>query len=79
VYKIIQLTIIAAALCLQGPVVLAQEVDPQAPNDVAPGDETSDRTPEKKTPTPDQQVDQTEEGETSDRTPSKHDETKTDQ
>jgi hypothetical protein len=32
---------------------------------------TSDRTPEKATPTPDTQVDKTKEGDTSDRTPEK--------
>lgn len=35
------------------------------------GAETSDRTPDKATPTPDTQVDKTKEGETSDRTPEK--------
>ena len=78
-YKIIPFTIIAAALCLQAPMALAQEPDQQAPEEIVPGDETSDRTPEKATPTPDEQVDQTKEGETSDRTPSKHDEDKADQ
>jgi hypothetical protein len=79
VHKIIPFTIVAAALCLHAPTVMAQESDPQAPSEVVPGDETSDRTPEEETPTPDAQVDQTKEGETSDRTPSKHDEDKTDE
>jgi hypothetical protein len=35
------------------------------------GAETSDRTPDKATPTPDTQVDKTTEGQTSDRTPDK--------
>lgn len=38
-----------------------------------PGAETSDRTPEKATPTPESQVDRSESGETSDRTPEQHD------
>lgn len=40
-----------------------------AASDQAPGSETSDRTPDKATPTPDTQVDKTKEGDTSDRTP----------
>jgi hypothetical protein len=42
-----------------------------APSDQPAGAETSDRTPEKTTPTPDTQVDKTKEGETSTRTPEK--------
>lgn len=38
-----------------------------------PGAETSDRTPEKSTTTPDTQVDRSESGETSDRTPEQYD------
>ena len=78
-HKLIPFTIVAAALCLQAPTVMAQEPDPQAQKEVVPGDETSDRTPEQETPTPDAQVDQTKEGDTSDRTPSKDDEDKTDE
>ena len=40
-----------------------------AASDQTPGTETSDRTPEKTTPTPDTQVDKSKAGETSDRTP----------
>lgn len=76
-HKIIPLTIVAAALCLQAPMIMAQESDPQAPKEVVPGDETSDRTPEKESATPDAQVNQTKEGETSDRTPSQDDKDKT--
>lgn len=43
-----------------------------AASNQAPGAETSDRTPEKTTPTPETQVDKTKSGETSDRTPKKH-------
>jgi hypothetical protein len=42
-----------------------------APGDQPAGAETSDRTPDKMTPTPDTQVDKTKEGETSTRTPEK--------
>jgi hypothetical protein len=42
-----------------------------APGDQPAGAETSDRTPEKTTPTPETQVDKTKEGETSTRTPDK--------
>ena len=42
-----------------------------APSDQPAGTETSDRTPEKTTPTPESQVDKTKEGETSTRTPEK--------
>jgi hypothetical protein len=42
-----------------------------APGDQPAGTETSDRTPEKTTPTPETQVDKTKEGETSTRTPEK--------
>ena len=42
-----------------------------APGDQPAGSETSDRTPEKMTPTPETQVDKTKEGETSTRTPEK--------
>jgi hypothetical protein len=47
-----------------------------AASDQAPGSETSDRTPDKATPTPDTQVDKSKQGETSDRTPEHHGETK---
>jgi hypothetical protein len=40
-----------------------------APGDQPAGAETSDRTPDKATPTPETQVDKTKEGETSTRTP----------
>jgi hypothetical protein len=42
-----------------------------APGDQPAGAETSDRTPDKMTPTPETQVDKTKEGETSTRTPEK--------
>jgi hypothetical protein len=42
-----------------------------APSDQKSGTETSDRTPEAATPTPETQVDKTKEGDTSDRTPAK--------
>ena len=42
-----------------------------APGDQPAGAETSDRTPDKTTPTPETQVDKTKEGETSTRTPEK--------
>jgi hypothetical protein len=42
-----------------------------APGDQPAGTETSDRTPEKMTPTPEAQVDKTKEGDTSTRTPEK--------
>ena len=42
-----------------------------APSDQPAGAETSDRTPDKMTPTPPTQVDKTKEGATSDRTPEK--------
>lgn len=42
-----------------------------APGDQPAGAETSDRTPEKTTPTPATQVDKSKEGETSTRTPEK--------
>jgi hypothetical protein len=40
-----------------------------APGDEPAGAETSDRTPDKATPTPEIQVDKTKEGDTSTRTP----------
>lgn len=43
-----------------------------APSNQQPGAETSDRTPEKSTTTPETQVDRSTGGETSDRTPEKH-------
>lgn len=43
-----------------------------APSNQPPDAETSDRTPEKATPTPPAQVDRSKAGETSDRTPGKH-------
>ena len=42
-----------------------------APGDQPAGAETSDRTPDKATPTPETQVDKTKQGETSTRTPEK--------
>jgi hypothetical protein len=72
----------AAALIAQSPSLMAQTT-PAAPaaeagtTDAAKtgtteGNETSDRTPEKKSLTPEGQVDTTKQGETSDRTPSMH-------
>lgn len=43
-----------------------------APANQEPGAETSDRTPEKTTPTPETQVDRSKGGETSDRSPERH-------
>jgi hypothetical protein len=43
-----------------------------APSNQQPGAETSDRTPNKTTPTPETQVDRSKSGETSDRTPGDH-------
>lgn len=70
--KTIPLLSLFAAAAVYVPVALAQttETTPKGP-DVAPG-ETSDRTPEKKTETPDSQKTATPEGETSDRTPERH-------
>jgi hypothetical protein len=82
--KTLTLAALLAAACVAAPQVIAGETtDPAkkmtteskettgAPSDQKPGTETSDRTPEKTTPTPDTQVDKTKEGETSDRTPEK--------
>jgi len=43
-----------------------------APSNQPPGAETSDRTPQKSTTTPQTQIDTTKSGETSDRTPGNH-------
>lgn len=43
-----------------------------APSNQQPGAETSDRTPDKATPTPETQVDRSKAGETSDRSPERH-------
>ena len=82
--KTLALAALLAAVSFAAPQVIAGETtDPAkkmtteskettgAPSDQKPGTETSDRTPEKTTPTPDTQVDKTKEGETSDRTPEK--------
>ncbi len=62
-----------AAAAVYAPVALAQTTQTTPPKgpDVAPG-ETSDRTPEAKTKTPESQKLSTPEGETSDRTPERH-------
>ena len=86
-HKTIAAAAIAAALALTGPQATAADdtttmeksgdttnMKPDAkgaPSDQPAGSETSDRTPEKATPTPDTQVDKTKEGETSTRTPDK--------
>jgi uncharacterized protein YdeI (BOF family) len=77
--KIISAAAIAAALALVVPQAMAEDTNKMETGDKAagaaadqtPGTETSDRTPEKATPTPDTQVDKTKEGDTSDRTPEK--------
>lgn len=66
----------AAAVMAQAPSLMAQAAPPAGTTDAAKtgtkeGNETSDRTPEKKSLTPETQVDTTKQGETSDRTPSK--------
>ena len=64
----------AAAVMAQSPSLLAQTAPPAGTTDASKnlkeGGETSDRTPEKKSLTPEAQVDTTKQGETSDRTPS---------
>lgn len=71
--KTIPLLSLFAAAAVYVPVALAQTTQTTPPKgpDVAPG-ETSDRTPEKKTTTPDNQKMTTPQGETSDRTPERH-------
>ena len=77
--KIISAAAIAAALALVAPQAIAEDTSKMetgdkaagAASDQTTGTETSDRTPEKATPTPDTQVDKTKEGDTSDRTPEK--------
>ena len=64
--KVIAATSLAAALALVAPQAMAEDT-----KKMEPASETSDRTPEQATPTPDTQVDKTKEGETSDRTPEK--------
>ena len=66
----------AAAVMAQAPSLMAQTAPPAGTTDAAKtgtkeGGETSDRTPETKSATPETQVDTTKQGETSDRTPSK--------
>lgn len=85
--KALTAALIAAALAVAGPAMGADD-SKMAPDDkmttetgpgagTPPGQpagaETSDRTPEKATTTPDAQVGTTKEGETSDRTPEKTD------
>lgn len=65
----------AAAVIAQSPSLMAQTSPPAGTTDASKtgtkeGGETSDRTPEKKSLTPEAQVDTTKQGETSDRTPS---------
>src|SRR5687767_15608834 len=72
--KTLALAALLAAVSFAAPQVIAGETtDPAkstgAASDQKPGTETSDRTPEKTTPTPDTQVDKSMTGETSDRTP----------
>jgi len=78
--KIIAATALAAAFALVAPQAMAEDTKKMettgdkatgAAADQPAGTETSDRTPEKMTPTPDTQVDKTKEGATSDRTPEK--------
>ena len=66
----------AAAVMAQAPSLMAQTAPPAGTTDSAKtgtkeGGETSDRTPETKSATPETQVDTTKQGETSDRTPAK--------
>ena len=66
----------AAAVMAQAPSLMAQTAPPAGTTDAAKtgtkeGGETSDRTPETKSATPETQVDTTKQGETSDRTPAK--------
>ena len=66
----------AAAVVAQAPSLTAQTALPAGTTDAAKtgtkeGNETSDRTPEQKSLTPETQVDTTKQGETSDRSPSK--------
>jgi hypothetical protein len=70
----------AIATLVGSTAVLAQET-PAGTTDATKagtteGTETSDRSPGKKTTTPESQVDTTKQGETSDRSPGKHDDTK---
>jgi hypothetical protein len=78
----ISAAVLAAALAFAAPQVLAADdaTSTEKPGDPAAntgtvtppaGAETSDRTPDKTTPTPDTQVDKTKEGATSNRTPEK--------
>ena len=72
--KTLALAALLAAVSFAAPQIIAGETtDPAkstgAASDQKPGTETSDRTPEKTTPTPDTQVDKSMTGETSDRTP----------
>lgn len=71
--KIIPLLSLLAAVVVYDPIALAQTTQTTPPKgpDVAPG-ETSDRTPGKKTQTPEEQKTTTPQGETSDRTPQRH-------
>ena len=73
------LTTVAFVIC--SAVAMAQTAPPAGTTDASKtgtkeGQETSDRTPEKASPTPESQVDTTKEGDTSDRTPSKDGEVK---
>ena len=68
--KTLALAALLATVSFAAPQVIAGEPT-GAPSDQKPGTETSDRTPEKTTPTPDTQVDKSKTGETSDRTPEK--------
>jgi hypothetical protein len=71
------IVLLAAAVMVQSPSLMAQTAPPPAgTTDAAKtgtkeGNETSDRTPEKPSTTPETQVDTTKQGETSDRTPAK--------
>ena len=70
------IAILAAVMVfgVSSPTVMAETGPTQVRSNsggIQPG-ETSDRTPEKKSPTPATQIDTTADGETSDRTPSNH-------
>ena len=61
-----------AALLVAAPQAFAADDAAGATGNQPAGQPTSNRTPEKKTTTPQTQVDKTKQGETSDRTPSNH-------